>query len=400
MAAKLWTSFIFRLKMILVDRQLLVSMVVIPLLLAVIGGYAMKKERDGEFAVFAVDEDISDYSEKFITSLSEMEGLKVQTGSLGKAAAAVRQGKAEAIFIIPDRFEDNIRDGNYDSAVRIVLSPYTSALGFLQEVSASIVMELAAKELSKELISESFELLEKEYDESTEREIELYFDAFLKPVPPMKIDYKEIGKRETSGGRDLIPLGSVAVGLIPVFSMFYIMSGSEWLLEERRNGTLKRLISCPAGMSIAYAGSAAALLAAGMLQVLLYIALMAIFSGALPFASFGSFALIAVYLTAVVALCMFLASIFPTANRLQSFTPFFVLATGFLGGCFWNYGDMPLPLKKLALLTPQGWLLEGIQRFEILQSGVFQLLQPFILLMLAALILFALSYKIVSVKTY
>lgn len=400
MTAKLYSSFIYRLKMLLADRQLLLSMLVIPLLLAAIGGYALKKERDGEFTVFVVDEDSSQYSDKFINALSEAGGLIVQKGTAAKAAAVVRQGRAEAIFIIPDSFEDNIKNGNFDSAVRIVLSPYTSALGFLQEVSASIVMELAAKELSKDLIRESFAELGKVFDKGTEREIEQYFDAFLKPVPPMKLDYKEIGKRETAAGRSLIPLGSVTVGLIPVFSMFYIMSGSEWLLEERRNGTLKRLIACPSGMRIAYAGSALALFAAGMLQALLYILLTALFSGGLLFSALGSFALLVVYLAAAVGLCMLLAAIFPTAGRLQSFAPFFVLATGFLGGCFWNYGDMPLPLKKLALVTLQGWLLEGVHRFEMLAGGALQLIQPFLVLTLAALILFVLSYKIVSVKTY
>ncbi|MDD4493254.1 MAG: ABC transporter permease [Eubacteriales bacterium] len=400
MMSKFLSSFLYRLKMILADRQLLVSMVVIPLVIAAIGGYALIKERDGEFVVYAVDEDESAFSEEFIGKLSRKEGLRVETGSLGKAAASVRQGRAEAIFIIPENFEGNIKQGKYDSSIKLVLSPYTFAFGFLQEISASIVMELSSRELSKEMVLESFRMLDLDFDQSTGEEVEEYFNSFVEPVPLMNIDYKTFGgKDEKADGPGLFPIGSVATGLIPVFSMFYIMSGSEWLLEERRNGTLKRLISCPGGLSIAYIGSAAALFGAGLIQIMLYISLTTLISGAFPIVNATAFTLLIIYLAAVVSLSMLLAAIFPTSNRLQSFAPFFVLATGFLGGCFWNFGEMPVSLKRLALFTPQGWLLEGFQRVQAASAGAFAVLQPFIVLIGMALLLYFLSYKIITVKT-
>ena len=147
-----------------------------------------------------------------------------------------------------------------------------------------------------------------------------------------------------------------SAGLIAAFIMFFMLFGSGWLVEERTNGTIKRLGAGHGAVAVSFGGSILALLAAGILQILMFGAILKLLFDIVLFTGILSCITLLSYLLAVTAVSMFLSSVLKTQAQLQAGAPVIALLTGFMGGCFWNFIEMPERIRFLSLLTPQDGL--------------------------------------------
>lgn len=136
----------------------------------------------------------------------------------------------------------------------------------------------------------------------------------------------------------------------------------------------------------------------GMLQILLFSVIDKLAFGVDLFPGAWSYLIFFVYLLAVISISLFLSSILKTPAQLQAGAPVFTLLTGFAGGCFWNFVEMPERLKQLSMLTPQGWALRGINSLLINPADVAVIVLPAVVLFAIPLILLPLSYIIIKVQ--
>jgi len=104
------------------------------------------------------------------------------------------------------------------------------------------------------------------------------------------------------------------------------------------------------------------------------------------------------YLLAVVAISMFLSSILKTQAQLQAGAPVIALLTGFVGGCFWNFVEMPERIRLLSLLTPQGWALDALNGLLLDPSDTSVMMLPVLVLLGASLILLPASYVMIRMQ--
>jgi ABC-type multidrug transport system permease subunit len=95
---------------------------------------------------------------------------------------------------------------------------------------------------------------------------------------------------------------------------------------------------------------------------------------------------------------MFLSSVLKTQAQLQAGAPVIALLTGFMGGCFWNFIEMPERIKMLSLLTPQGWALSALNGLLLDPADTSAVLLPATVLLAASMVLLPASYVIIRMQ--
>lgn len=98
----------------------------------------------------------------------------------------------------------------------------------------------------------------------------------------------------------------------------------------------------------------------------------------------------------VIAISLFLSAVLKTPAQLQAGAPVFALLTGFAGGCFWNFVEVPDRIKKISMLTPEGWVLNAINKQLLSPYDVSAVTTSLFVLMGISLILIPASYCIIK----
>jgi len=74
---KIITVFKYKLKILMSDKNFMLAMTIIPLILTIITGYALKFENENKIPVAICDLDGSDYSNVVIEMISNKDGFEV-----------------------------------------------------------------------------------------------------------------------------------------------------------------------------------------------------------------------------------------------------------------------------------------------------------------------------------
>lgn len=387
----------YKLKMLLGDKLFFAAMIIVPLLITIAAGYALRNEKLNVVPVAFVDDDASVYSKRIIAGMSQKEGFLVLVSGHGEAPGLLENGKVEQVFIIKQGFEQRILHGDTTELIDVISSPSSYSSGFTSEVVAGEVTRLITGSLAADWVEKQYSELGKPAGVGFRENVEKYTQALWKPKPLMTIDYREMhGDRIDESKSTAIPAASVSsLGLIAAFIMFYMLFGSGWLVEERANGTIKRLATAPGALRLSFGGNALALLAAGLIQLLLFYAADKLLFGVELFKGGLSYVVFGVYIMAVISISLFMSSIFKTQAQLQAAAPVLALLTGFAGGCFWNFVEVPQRIKLLSRFTPQGWALEAVNALRVNPADPSAILLPVIVLGCISLILLPLSYFLI-----
>jgi ABC-2 type transport system permease protein len=386
--------------MMMGDRLFFSAMVIIPLLITVVAGYALKYEKLDVIAVAAVDEDNSGYSGLLLERLSGKEGIGLYITEHKSALELLERGKAEQVFIIKKGFEDAVKRGESKGLLELLSAPSSYSADFTREIVSGETIRLVTDNMAANSVEAQYGKLDIKQSGSFRNEVLAYTEALWEPEPLMTIDYKELRSGVvTKSEQQALPVSSASsAGLVTAFIMFYMLFGSNWLIEERMNGTIKRFGAGTGALAVSFWGGALALFAAGALQILLFSVVQKVFFGVALFSGPFSYLVLVAYLFAVTSTSMFLSSVLKTQAQLQAGAPVLALFTGFIGGCFWNFVAMPGKLAKLALLTPQGWALNGINSLLANSSDAAGAIIPILVLFFTALILMPSSYIIINMQ--
>ena len=397
---KLISTVLYKLKMMLCDKLLFLAMILIPLMITVAAGYSFRHEKLDVIPVAVVDEDASEYSSLLLERLSGKEGLSLITTDRETAAALLEDNEAEQVFIIQKGFEESVRKGVSDGLIELVNSASSYSAGYTSEVVAGEVIRILTANMAANNVTEQYEELGIEKGSGFWDEVYGYADALWEPEPLMTIEYKELkaGVAEKVSQISLPAASASAAGLIVAFINFYMLFAGGWLIEERMNGTIKRLGVGKGAIALSFQGSILALFIAGILQITMFTVVLRLFFGITLFKDPLSLLVLAAYLLAVIAISMFLSSVLKTQAQLQVGAPVIALLTGFVGGCFWNYVEMPQSVQILSLFTPQGWALRALNRLMADPAALIFAGRSLMVLFAITLILLPVSYIIIIIQ--
>lgn len=389
--------------MIISDRLFFAAMIIAPLLLAAATGNAFRYEKLATVPVAVVDEDGSELSDLLISRLSGKEGLKLVTASRKNAENMLEDMEVEQLYNIKKGFGESIARGICDELIGHACSPYSYSAGFTREIIAGEAMRILMANMAANDVARKYEGLGIIKENYFRDDVLNHVDSLWEPGPLLTALYIELGG-ETAGQEIqetnlALPSSSASsAGLITVFIMFYILYGSSWLIEERLNGTIKRLSAGKGAIAAFFAGNVLAMAAAGTLQIFMFCFALKIFFGIVFFYGILSYVVLFAYLLSVISIGMFLSSVLSTQAQLQASAPVLALITGFVGGCFWNFVELPEQVRHMSLLTPQGWALRGLNALLQGYAGSSATLVPLLVLFIISLILLPASYIIINVQ--
>ncbi|MGZ4274310.1 MAG: ABC transporter permease, partial [Solirubrobacteraceae bacterium] len=183
-----------------------------------------------------------------------------------------------------------------------------------------------------------------------------------------------------------------AAGMAVFFLFFTVQFGISSVLEERRDGTLARMLVAPIGRSTILVGKLLTSLVLGFLSM----AVLAVATHFLIAAHWGNplgvAMLIAAGVLAATAVMTLVATLARTPDQAQSWQGMVALVLGMLGGTFFPVAQAGGVLAVVSLATPQAWFLRGIENMTG-GSGPGAVLGPVLAILAFAAVTGALAFR-------
>lgn len=195
-----------------------------------------------------------------------------------------------------------------------------------------------------------------------------------------------------AGKRQKIPSGfeQAVPGIVVMFTILVLLtSGGSMLVNERKQGLLRRLASAPFSRSQVVAGKWGGRMLLGAVQMTV-----ALLIGTYVFKmAWGpDLAMVLLVLAVWAGFCasagLLLGSLATTEGQAAGLGVFAANGLAALGGCWWPIEVTPPWMQFVQKLTPTGWTMDAMHKLISFQSGAASVI-PQVLLLLAATFLIA-----------
>lgn len=349
-----------RLRVLFSDKLFVITMIIVPIMLSLVTGYAQRQEKLGYIPIMLVDEDNTEYSELLCERLVTKEGLKVNLGDRKEALKQLEKNNFEAAVIIKKGFEEGLQKGDLNELITLFKVPSSYSAELIKEIVCSQTLRIYGGAFTLNWINESFNNKGVELDLSLE-DTAIKVEEYWRPQPLMTIIYEEI--EVMPAGEDTVtipPFAAASLGLLILFIMMGLLFGSGWLCEEKVNGTIQRATSVKGAIPLIFLGNTAALFLMGVFITFIFAGVQRIFFKTALISGFSSLLVIIIYIFCAASISIFFSTVFETPHQLQASAPVMSLITGIMGGCLWNFAGVPKSLTSMALITPQGWALRAL----------------------------------------
>jgi len=410
------TMMRMHLVLVLQDRATYIQAFVVPAVLMVILGLALNQDNftDPSVLVDVVDADGSALAAVLLHQLensgatdaqaivpcvygTEMPsdcGLKPTDRFEDLGQSRLEDRTVAAALIIPAGFGENLEKG------MAVSLEYRSDDGLDTQSVARAALDAAVTQLTSSIhIARVGVQTTEQYfggypDEQTKAAAftELYQAANTAlNTPPVVMASESTGEQilPGTGTRQSIP------GIGSMFVMFSLLSLSQFLVEERTQGTLQRLFTLPTRKTYIVIGKILGAFAFGVAQFGIFI-----FFGALMGVEWGKdplavAALVAAFCLAGTALGFLLATFVRTTAQAGTMITLFGLVLAPLGGAWWPLTIVPNFLRVVGHVSPIAWLMDGFAELLYYDGGLLDVLP-----MVGALLGFALIFGVVGIRNF
>lgn len=367
------------LKITFSERSTLLFAFILPLIFTfsigqAIRGFSEDEEGPRRWSLDVVNEDGGDLAANLVQKLERNDTLAVTLNERNTALARVGDGDVSAVLIIPAGFTEAIR------------TTETAALDFhtnsddiwegqlIEQAVAASVTQLTGS-LNAAAVSQRVAQNLGLFAENGEAQ-QAYTAAALAAAdsgwqsPPVIVETQQTGPAETPV-QNTIPSGMTqsSPGMLVLFSMFFMMGGTTVLVQEREEGTLRRLLVMPMSKAIVIFGKLLGIYISGIIQVAILIV-----AGALLFGvNWGQspLALIIVVITfafAITSLGMLIAAIARTLTQANSLPTIVILPMAALGGAMWPLDIVPSWMRTIGYIFPTAWAMDAFQ--DIITRGL------------------------------
>lgn len=180
-----------------------------------------------------------------------------------------------------------------------------------------------------------------------------------------------------------------------IFTIFFIVPViGNTFLRERENGTFGRLMISPVHRPILLIGKLIPFYALNIIQILFLFFMAYLFFHVRLGSSFLGLFFMTIALTAVAnALGLCIATYSKSEYQMSLLSALILVLLETLGGIFIPYFEMPHVFRSISFFTPQAWALKGFQDVLLRGSGFIDVLPSAAILLLFAIVLYAIALK-------
>ena len=266
------------------------------------------------------------YSALLLERLSELDNLDVELLSLPEADSKLDRSDLEMVVHIPKGFSDKLTSGE---PAQLVFKQKGNG-GQEEQIVAGIIRGVA-EEMNQELqvYSQVSSTLEGRNipQESMETTVQNFLD--------WEREHPLVGVREETVGGSPDPVNHFLPGIITMFVLFAITMSARAIVEERKKGTLERLLTTRLSVGQLFMGKFLASVSRGFVQalILLILAYM-VFQLFTPLSFVEALVIALIFAAAASTLGLVIASIVRTEDQASWVAAFFTMAMVMTGGTF------------------------------------------------------------------
>jgi ABC-2 type transport system permease protein len=376
------------LKIVMRDRNALIMMFLIPMMIISVAGLALggQYQQDMQIDVLIVDLDNDDISRGLVEFLEEIDILDVDMESNEFAARdRVKNQEYGRLIIIPLGFTESVMTGQ-DTGLLIITDPTEESLntvlqkiveGYASSISTNVVVVKTASAYGIPAHTEEQIL-----------EIVDTAEQFVQP-PPVDVTIENTASNLV----EFSPFTQYVPGFAVMFLMFTtVQIGSVTLIKEQEAGTLRRLVTAPINRAEIIGGKIASTFMRGFVQlsVLIYFGHV-VFDLDLGSDILALFVLIAAVTLASTGLGVLVAVLVKTADQADSASLFLVMIMSAVGGSWWPLSVEPQFMQDVAHFTITAWAMEGFYDLLYFDLGLAGILKEVGWLVLMMIIFFGIA---------
>ena len=280
---------------------------------------------------YVVDLDNGPMARELIERLEQVEGLEVKLYTEEKAEKALDRSAILSAVVIPDDFSEGLQAGE---PVALTFRQRGSG-GDAGQIVASIVRGVT-QDLATEFEVRGLVNVAMAGSRPPQSRIDETVTALLdqrRREPLINIEAPEAGGGEDFTDR-LLP------GLLVMFVLFAVTLGAQSLVEDRRIGTLDRLMTTRLGVNQLFFGKFLAGAGRATLQAVILLSLgFAVLRMAGPLVFFQAAVFCLLLAAAVSAIALVIAALARTVDQAVWLAVFFTMFMTTFGGTFFDVGD-------------------------------------------------------------
>ena len=358
------------------DRSALLVAIVVPLVLASIFGLVFHSAIGGRitFKLGLVDQDRGPAAIAFrgqVLAALERDGLitVVAEPDLAAGRNAADSRKVSATFVLPAGFSDAVAHGGPTKLTVIGSVDSPIGTGVADSIAQSYADRLDTIRIATRAAGAT------------------RIDAARVAAMPPPVSIADVSAKS----RQLDAGTFYAAGMAVFFVFFTVQFGISSLLEERRDGTLTRMLVAPVHRGSVLAGKLLTSLVLGTASMIV----LALATHFLLDAHWGNPVGVAILIGACVlaatSVMALVATLAHTPDQAQSWQAMVALVLGLLGGTFFPVAQAGGILAALSLATPQAWFLQGIENLTG-SAGPSAVLGPAVAILIFAVLTGSLAF--------
>lgn len=354
------------LKLFFAERRSVMLTFAVPIALITLfafafGGVGQEKRKARPTRVVVADEDQTEASRKIIAELDSSRELEVSLIAGDLAESVVKKGDEAAVLVFHKGVSDSLNVGSkppiefkYDAAKE-------AEVGILQGALIGKLMSIIGGKSIEKTVLTQFDSDNPTLDESTKKTVHRQIAKNFSPEETKKVTDNFIkatalvAEEETSPG-----LVQAVAGTSIMMLLFSVVSVGASMLDEKQEGTLKKLLYSPLHPNHILFGKMIYANAISLLQLLVMFLFAKVAFGLDIFSHLPSLLLMIVATAyACSSFGVLLASIAKTRQQVQGLSTLIVLIMSCIGGSMIPTFIMPLFMQKISVFSVNYWGIQG-----------------------------------------
>jgi ABC-2 type transport system permease protein len=303
--------------------SLLLPVITFALMFGAFGGQTLFKA-----TASIVDEDRGVYSQQLIKQLDEIEGISVDVISAEEANTKLDRSDLLMVLFIPPGFSGTLESGG---KAELVFKQRGNG-GQEGQIIASMIRGIAAN------IDQVFTIRSAVKSNLKGSNIaENRIDVTVQDLLGQQQQTPAVGVNEELTGGSVNFVDQFLPGIITMYAMFSLTLVAITIVQERRRGTLERLLTTRLGVGELFLGKFLSIVARGFVQTLILLALSyAVFQIFTPLSFLMAVVVSIIFCAAVAGLGMIIASVSRTEDAANWIAIVLTMFMAMMGGTFFE----------------------------------------------------------------
>ncbi len=349
---------LLELKLFVSNRGELAFSIALPILLFALMYGALSNEPEFYASASVVDLDRGPQARQLVARLDALPEISVEERTEADANGALDRSAILFAVVIPTGFSDALSAGEPAPLIFRQRGNGGDTGQIIAAVTRGVVRDMASEARIRRHLPQALA----GSGASPQRiaaEIETQITR-LRNTPPVTVQTRRPGAANPESGDNNL-ISRLMPGLLVMFLMFSVTLGAQALVEERRNGTLERLMTTRLGVNQLFIGKFLAGITRATLQATIILALaFIVFRPAGPLAFLQLLAFSALTAAAFSGIALVIGALARTRNQASWAAVFFTLLMVVFGGTFFEIPDGSL-LDTISKATINAYAIDAMQ---------------------------------------